>query len=88
MDKTANRLHTEDEVRVDLYLNGEKVGSYKGNGFHTVEQAVETAFDSPQLPNRNIEDYVFRVTDASDGTSSRYRVNAGGNIKLIPDPLP
>lgn len=32
---------------------------------------------------KNIEDYVFRVTDLSDNTSARYRVDAGDKVRLI-----
>ena len=32
-----------------------------------------------------IEDYVFRVSDLATGTSARYRVNAGGNLKILPE---
>lgn len=82
---TANRIHRTDNVLVELYFDGKKVDTYEGSGFHNVEQAVSKAFDESERANMNIEDYVFRVTDLADNTSARYRVNAGGNVKLIPE---
>lgn len=69
-----------------IYLEGKEVGSYEGSGFHNVEQAVQDAVRRSGRSVKNIEDYVFRVTDLSDGTSARYRINAGGNLKLIVEP--
>lgn len=82
---TANRIHRIDDVLVELYLDGKKVDTYEGSGFHSVEQVIQNAYDGSKHPNLNIEDYVFRVTDLSHNTSARYRVNAGGNVKLIPE---
>lgn len=83
MTMIANRLHTADRVLVEIYLEGKEVGSYEGTGFHNVEQAVQDAVRRSGRAVEDIEDYVFRVTDLSDGTSARYRINAGGNLKLI-----
>ncbi|MBO5028518.1 MAG: hypothetical protein J6C59_02775 [Muribaculaceae bacterium] len=82
----ANRLHAADRVLVEIYLEGKEVGSYEGSGFHNVEQAVQDAVRRSGRSVKNIEDYVFRVTDLSDRTSARYRINAGGNLKLIVEP--
>lgn len=81
---TANRIHPADDVLVELYLDGKKVDSYEGSGYHSVEEAIRNSFDGSERANLNIEDYVFRVTNLADDTSARYRVNAGGNVKLIP----
>lgn len=81
---TANRIHPADDVLVELYLDGKKVDSYEGSGYHSVEEAIRNSFDGSERANLNIEDYVFRVTNLADNTSARYRVNAGGNVKLIP----
>jgi len=82
---TVNRIHTSDEVVVEIYFDGKKVDSCKESGFHTVEQAIQNACDGSLRTNMDIEDYVFRVTNLADDTSARYRINAGGNAKLIPD---
>lgn len=47
------------------------------------KQAVQDAVRRFGGAGEDIEDYVFRVMDLSDGTSARYRINAGGNLKLI-----
>lgn len=82
---TANRIRPIDEVLVEFYYDGKKVDTYEGSGFHTVEEAIQNAYDGSERANVNIEDYVFRVTNLGDSTSVRYRVNAGGNVKLIPE---
>lgn len=82
---TANRIHPTDDVLVELYLEGKKVDTYEGSGFHTVDEAVRSAYESSERANVNIEDYVFRVTDLTGRTSARYRVNAGDNIKILPE---
>ena len=81
----ANRIRPTDNVLVEIYLDGKEVDTYEGSGFHTVEQVVGNAFDNQERADTNIEDYVFRVTNLADHTSARYRVNAGGNVKLIPE---
>lgn len=81
----ANRIRPTDNVLVEIFLDGKEVDTYEGTGFHTVEQAVSNAFDNPGRADTNIEDYVFRVTNLADHTSARYRINAGGNVKLIPE---
>lgn len=82
---TTNRIHPTDDVLVEMYFDGKKVDTFQGSGFHTVEQAVRNAYDASERRDVNIEDYVYRVTDLADNTSARYRVNAGGNVKLIPE---
>lgn len=81
----TNRIHPSNDVLVELYFDGKKIDAYEGSGFHTVEQAIQNAFDGSERANMNMEDYVFRVTNLADNTSARYRVNAGGNIKILPE---
>lgn len=81
----VNRIRPIDDVLVELYLEGKKVDSYEGSGFHTIDEAVRSAYESSKREYVNIEDYVFRVTNLAEHTSARYRVNAGGNLKLIPE---
>lgn len=81
----ANRIRPTDDVLVELYLEGKEVDTYEGSGFHTVDEAVRSAYESSKREYVNIEDYVFRVTNLAVHTSARYRVNAGGNVKLIPE---
>ncbi len=81
----VNRIRPIDDVLVELYLGGKKVDTYEGSGFHTIDEAVRSAYESSKREYVNIEDYVFRVTNFAEHTSARYRVNAGGNLKLIPE---
>lgn len=76
----ANRIRPTDKVLVEIYLDGKKVDTYEGSGFHAVEQAVGNAFDNSERADKDIEDYVFRVTNLADHTSARYRVNAAHTI--------
>lgn len=82
---TANRLHPEDKVLVEIYSEEKKVDAYEGTGFHNIEQAVQQAYDNSHQATMSIEDYAFRVTNLTDQTTARYRVNAGGNVKVIPE---
>lgn len=81
----VNRIRPIDDVLVELYLEGKRVDTYEGSGFHTIDEAVRSAYESSKREYVNIEDYVFRVTNLAEHTSARYRVNAGGNLKLIPE---
>lgn len=81
----VNRIRPIDDVLVELYLEGKKVDTYEGSGFHIIDEAVRSAYESSKREYVNIEDYVFRVTNLTEHTSARYRVNAGGNLKLIPE---
>lgn len=79
-----NRITPIDDIKVDIYEEARKVDSWQGSGLHTVEEAVRNAFEGSRQSN-NIEDYVFLVRNLSSGTEARYRVNAGGNIHIIPE---
>ncbi len=82
---TQNRIHPINEVMIEIYEEGKKVDTYESSGFHTVEEAVRNAYEGSDRTNNPIEDYVFRVSDLATGTSARYRVNAGGNLKILPE---
>lgn len=47
--------------------------------------AINAAIENSPQADRSPEDYVYRVTDNTDGTSARYRINAGGNVKILPE---
>lgn len=80
-----NRIRPIDDVLVELYFDGKKIDAFEGSGFHTIDEAVRNAYEASERTNVNIEDYVFRVTNLADHTSARYRVNAGGNVKILPE---
>ena len=80
----ANRIYPVDNVLVQLYLDGKETATYQGDSLRNVEEAIRSAYQATEAP-KNIEDYVFRVTDLTANTSARYRVDAGGKVRLIPD---
>ncbi len=80
-----NRIRPIDDVRVEIYELGHKVGAIQRSGFHNVTEAIEAAYLGSRFDLNPIEDYVWRVTNLSTGTSGRYRVNAGGNVKILPE---
>lgn len=84
--KTANRIHTIDEVMIEIYdPEGRKVDTYEGSGFHTVAEAIENAYDGSAHTPLAAEDYVYKVIDLKNNTCGRYRINAGGNVKILPE---
>ena len=78
-----NRLYPQDDVRVEIYYDGKLKDAYQGSGYDTIEEAVRAAFGGVKS-NANIEDFVYEVKDLTTGTTGRYRVNAGGNVTLLP----
>lgn len=80
-----NRLRPIDDVRVEMDYNGKEIDAFQGSGYNTIQEAVRTAYEASKRTDLNIEDYVFRVTNLTTGTSARYRVNAGDNIKILPE---
>ena len=82
----TNRIHPGDKIQVMIYNpEGKKIDTYDGSEFHTVGDAVRAAFESSNQNSEDIRDYVFRVFNATESTSHRYRVNDHGNVKLIVD---
>ena len=80
-----NRIHPTDDVRVEFWFDGKEIDTWQGSGFHAVSQAVNAAYDGSERANLNIEDYVFTVKNLTTGTSARYRVNAGDNLRILPE---
>ncbi len=81
----TNRLQLDDRVKVEIYDEGKLIATYSGTGFHNVTAAISAAYENSDDTDRPAEDYVFRVTDENTGTSARYRINAGGNVKILPE---
>lgn len=82
---TTNRIRPEDMVRVVIYYEGREADAHEGSGYHTVEEAVNDAYDASSRTPLDKEDYVYRVTDTAHDTSARYRFNAGGNLRILPE---
>lgn len=63
-------------IEISHYFSGEK------------QLAVEAAYEGSNATHNPIEDYVWRVTNLSTGTSARYRVDAGGHLRILPEERP
>ena len=76
-----NRLDFESIDQVEVFKeNGDVInGSTQSRGKNSA------AFNAlQQLPEaKDPEAYVFKVSNLSDGTERRYRLNAHGHVKLI-----
>ena len=66
---THNAIHPQDEIKIEMYLEGQNVYTYQGT-------------------DRSAEDYVFTVTNLTNGTSARYRINAGHHEVILPEERP
>lgn len=80
---SINRIYPVDDVRIELYFDGKLKDAYQGSGYDNIEEAIRAAYEGVRS-NANIEDYVFDVENLTTGTSGRYRINAGGNVTLLP----
>lgn len=80
---SINRIYPVDDVRIELYFDGKLKDAYQGSGYDNIEEAIRAAYEGVRS-NANIEDYVFDVKNLTTGTSGRYRINAGGNVTLLP----
>lgn len=79
-----NRVRPDDKVRVEIEnVNGDVVSTYKGSGFSRVEEAIGAAYEYNSELLGPMADYVYSVGDSATGVCHRYRINAGGNVKLI-----
>lgn len=84
MTMKENRLHLTDSVKVVVAL-GSETYTYYGSGFGTLDKAIRAAHKASPFARMNIEDCVFTVDDITEGTSARYRVNAGDNVRILPE---
>ena len=81
----ADTLKLEDKVRVLIFgPEGNELSDFEGSGFHSLDVAIESALSRANI-GINPEDCVFRVTNETTGVSHRYRFNAHGHLKLLPE---
>lgn len=81
---TPNRLKLDQRVRVEVYnTNGNLIADNVYTGLHTVEDAILTAAKTATPRDAQPEDFVYKVSNLSDGTSERYMLNAHGHARLI-----
>lgn len=81
---TTNRLELNDKVNVKVAVEGCTVGEFNGTGFHSVEEAMDAAYEA-EAADYPRQDCVFTVTDVTNGTSARYRFNAHNHKALLPE---
>lgn len=80
---TPDRLKPDQRIKVEIYdTSGNLVGEQEITGVHTIDEAIG-AVASLLPPGTAPNDYVYRVTDLSDGTSERYMLNAHNHPRLI-----
>lgn len=80
-----NRINPIDDVSIEIYEGAHKVDTIMRSGMHSVSEAVEAAYEGSNATHNPIEDYVWRVTNLSTSTSARYRVDAGGHLRILPE---
>lgn len=78
-----NRLDFESIDQVEVFKeNGDIIGTVKVSGVRSIEAAIEKALQ--HLPEaKDPEAYVFKVSNLSDGTERRYRLNAHGHVNYL-----
>lgn len=79
----TNRIRTNQLVKVEVTDDdGRTVATHLCDTVNTITQAIQQTVAAVNLPGPAV-DYVYRVTDLSTGVSERYRINAGGHVRLL-----
>lgn len=79
----SNRIRHDQLVKVEVTDdNGRTVATHLCDTVNTITQAIQQTIAAVALPGPAV-DYVYRVTDLSTGVSERYRLNAGGHVRLL-----
>lgn len=81
-----NHIAPENTVKIEIYdPDGHRAATYEGSGYHNIDEAVTAAYEGTEPLNMPPQDYVYRVTDLDRGTSARYRFDAGGVLRILPE---
>lgn len=76
-------LKPGDQVTVTIWgPEGERLYQSTDKGYHSVEEAVQTALNTAALVV-SPEDCTFEVTNQDTFVSHKYRINAHGHLVLI-----
>ena len=79
----SNRIRPDQLVKVEVTDDdGRTVATHLCDMVNTITQAIQQTVAAVNLPGPSV-DYVYRVTDLSTGVSERYRINAGGHVRLL-----
>lgn len=80
---TPNRIRTEDQVKVQIIdTEGRVRYDFSGTGYHDVAAAIMAAYEASGL-TEDARDFAYQVSNETDGTSARYRLNAHDNVRLV-----
>ncbi|MBD5347354.1 MAG: hypothetical protein HDR92_09560 [Bacteroides sp.] len=81
-----NHLSPSDSVKIEIFTpTGYCISTWQGSGFSNLGEAVTAAYEGSGSLNMPAEDYVYTVTDLTRGTSARYRIDAGGHLRILPE---
>lgn len=90
-DFTASGFRNVEQAIATAYsgLRGEGM-SYGVRADQSIEEnpSFFHYYANPDSPDNKIENYVFTVTNTTLHTSARYRVNAGGHVRILPEMHP
>lgn len=64
--------------------DGQTAYTFNSSDLHRIDEAISRAFAASGLSGVP-EDYVYTVTNDATGVSHRYRLNAHGNVVLLPE---
>lgn len=77
-------MKATDRLVIRVYdAKGTEVGTADDTGVRDVAQAVQHAYDASNLPGA-INDYSYFIDNLTEGYTEEYRVNAHGNVVLVP----
>ena len=81
-----NHLSPSDSVKIEIFTpTGYCISTWQGSGFSNLGEAVTAAYEGSGSLNMPAEDYVYTVTDLTRGTSARYRIDASGHLRILPE---
>lgn len=81
-----NHISPDNSVKIEIFdPDGHCAATWQGSGFHNLQEAVTAAYEGSNPLNMPAEDYVYRVTDLDRGTTARYRIDAGGRLRILPE---
>lgn len=79
-----NTIKRGDQVKVAIFnSDAQQVGAIFTREAHSVASAIDQAIAEAGFGVGRGEDYTYTVTNETDCTSGRYRINAGGHVTLL-----
>lgn len=79
----TNRIKPGQKVDVQITAeSGDQLFTFTCNNVHNVTEAINEAYDASGIQESKL-DFTYTVTNLDTNISERYRINAGGNVKLL-----